>query len=101
MATGKTWLELTNAVLTRLRETTVTTVSSTTYTSLIGAFVNEVKREVEDAWDWNRLRSSIDITTVASSYNYILTVFSALRNGTPPCAQNNRPLRHDELRCIG
>ena len=48
MATGKTWLELTNAVLTRLREPTVTTVSSTTYTSLIGAFVNEVKREVED-----------------------------------------------------
>ena len=73
MATGKTWLELTNAVLTRLREPTVTTVSSTTYTSLIGAFVNEVKREVEDAWDWNRLRSSIDIVTVASSFSYTLT----------------------------
>ena len=61
MAVGKTYLTLVNDVLSRLRESEVTSVSDNTYSSLIGRFVNEAKREVEDAWNWNRLRSTITI----------------------------------------
>lgn len=72
MAIGKTWLELTNEVLRRLRESTQTTVSATSYSTLIGSFVNEAKREVEDAWDWNRLRTVITIATIGGTTNYAL-----------------------------
>ena len=42
-----TYLQLVNDVLTRLREATVTNVSDTDYSSLIGKLVNDAKREVE------------------------------------------------------
>ena len=73
MAVGKTYLTLVNDVLSRLRESEVTSVSDNTYSSLIGRFVNEAKREVEDAWNWNRLRNTITVDTVADSFNYTLT----------------------------
>lgn len=73
MAYGKTYLQLVNDVLARLRESSVSTVSANTYSSLIGKFVNETKREVEDSWDWNRLRSTVSINTVSGTYNYVLT----------------------------
>ena len=41
-----TYLELVNDVLVRLRETTVSTVTQTAYSSLIGKFVNDGKRQV-------------------------------------------------------
>jgi len=74
-----TYLELINSVLRRLRETTIgsnwsgalndsTGVSD--YQKLIGEFVNESKREVEDAWNWSILRSSQTVTTVADTQNY-------------------------------
>ena len=46
-----TYLELVNDVLLRLREQTVTTVSLTNYSQLIGKFVNDSKRQIEDAYD--------------------------------------------------
>lgn len=70
---GQTWLQLTNTVLARLRESSVTTVSATAYSALIGSLVNEAKRECEDAWDWTRLRASIPLTTVAGTATYTLT----------------------------
>ena len=42
-----TYLELVNDVLIRLRETTVSTVSETTYSALIGKFVNDAKRRLK------------------------------------------------------
>ena len=68
-----TYLQLINSVLRRLREDEVATVSQSNYAKLIGDFVNETKREVEDAWSWVQLRSTIQVTTVASTYNYTLT----------------------------
>ena len=68
-----TWLSLTNDVLKRLRESTVTTVEQTDYSTLIGIFVNEAKREVEDAWNWDSLSTSITIPMVAGQRNYNLT----------------------------
>ena len=50
-----TYLELVNDVLVRLRESTVSTVGETTYSSLIGKFVNDAKRQIEDSFNWNVL----------------------------------------------
>lgn len=68
-----TYLELINDVLIRLRETTVATNNSTTYSTLIGKFVNDAKRQVEDAFSWNVLGQNITLTTVANTYSYSLT----------------------------
>lgn len=68
-----TYLQLINSVLRRLREDEVATVSQSNYAKLIGDFVNETKREVEDAWNWVQLRDTIQVTTVASTFRYTLT----------------------------
>ncbi|NBR22361.1 MAG: hypothetical protein EBU08_00930 [Micrococcales bacterium] len=68
-----TYLELVNAVLIRLREPTVSTVALSSYSSLIGKFVNDAKRQVEDAYDWNVLGQEKTVTTVADTYIYSLT----------------------------
>lgn len=68
-----TYLQIVNAVLRRLREDEVTTYAENSYSKLIGDFVNEAKREVEDAWNWNQLRSTIRITCVPGTFEYTLT----------------------------
>jgi len=68
-----TYLELINDVLIRLRETTVATNNETTYSTLIGKFVNDAKRQVEDAFSWNALGTTVTLTTVAATYSYSLT----------------------------
>lgn len=68
-----TYLEVVNNVLRRLREPVVTNVNDTPYSALIGVFVNDAKREVEDAADWNSLSSTITVNTVSDTYNYTLT----------------------------
>ena len=68
-----TYLELVNDVLIRLREPTVATVTATSYSTLIGKFVNDAKRQIEDAFSWNILGTTITITTSASTYSYALT----------------------------
>ena len=70
-----TYLETVNAVLRRLREDEVTTVNESDYSTLIGDFVNDAKRLVEDAWDWTALRDSVEITTVVGTATYSLTDF--------------------------
>jgi len=69
----KTWLQLVNAVMTKLREDTVSTVSESTYSTLIGILVNEAKREVEDSYAWNALKDTVTITTTTSGFSYALT----------------------------
>jgi hypothetical protein len=68
-----TYLELINDVLVRLRETTVSTTTETSYSTLIGKFVNDAKRQIEDAFSWNALGQTITVTTVASTASYSLT----------------------------
>ena len=68
-----TYLELVNDVLVRLRESTVTTVGETTYSSLIGKFVNDAKRQIEDSYNWNCLAQTITVTTTAGTSSYALT----------------------------
>jgi len=69
-----TYLEIVNDVLTRMRETNVTTVSQTTTSSLVGKFVNNAKRQINDAFDWSALNTSVNITLVGGqTNNYTLT----------------------------
>ena len=71
-----TYLELVNAVMRRIREAEVSTVqgSSNTnkYARLIGDFVNEAKSQVESAWDWSALRTTLTLTTTSGVFNYEL-----------------------------
>jgi hypothetical protein len=68
-----TYLELVNDVLVRLREPTVTTVTLNSYSSLIGKFVNDAKRQIEDAFAWNVLGTTITLSTTSGTYSYSLT----------------------------
>jgi hypothetical protein len=68
-----TYLELVNDVLIRLRETTVSTVSETTYSALVGKFVNDAKRQIEDSYNWNVLGQTITVTTTSGTSSYSLT----------------------------
>lgn len=68
-----TYLELVNDVLVRLREPEVSTVQENVLSKLVGKLVNDSKRQVEDAYKWNALISTINLPTVASVYNYTLT----------------------------
>lgn len=64
-----TYLTIVNEVLTRLREPTVQTVTENTLSTLVGQWVNDVKRQVNDAYDWDALNTYIDVTTVADQYS--------------------------------
>jgi len=68
-----TLLELVNDVLIRLRVPVVTTYNETDYSTLIAKFVNDAKRQVEDAYAWNSLGQTVTVTTVASTPTYSLT----------------------------
>lgn len=67
-----TYLNLVNDVLVRLREATVTSVNDSTYSQLIGRFVNDSIRQVADSYDWNALRNTLSADTTASIFNYVL-----------------------------
>jgi len=69
-----TYLSLVNDVLVRLREPVVTTVTQTSYSSLIGKFINDTKRQVADAYDWDAFNQAVTVTTVSGQVGeYSLT----------------------------
>lgn len=51
-----TYLEAINKVLRRLREDEVASPDTSAYSKLIGEFINDANRLVEDSWDWSMLR---------------------------------------------
>jgi len=69
----KTYLELVNDVLIRLRENEVTAVTDTSYSKLISKFVNDAKRQVEDAYNWNALSETLTVATSPGLFNYVMT----------------------------
>jgi hypothetical protein len=65
---------LLNKVLIGLRQTQITTTSTTdAYELLLLQYVNEAKEEVEEAWDWEALRATVTVTGVASTSTYTVT----------------------------
>ena len=67
-----TYLQLVNSVLRRIREDEVSSVSQNNYSKLIGEFVNDAKRTVEDSYDWTALRTTLTVSTIDSVFNYTL-----------------------------
>jgi hypothetical protein len=67
-----TYLELVNNILVRLREREVGTVNETSYSKLIGQLVNDANQEVEQAWDWSSLRTTLSATTSSGVFSYEL-----------------------------
>jgi len=61
-----TYLNIVNNVLRRLREEEVTTVNGSTYSTMVGDFINDAKTLVEQAADWSglRTRESAFVTSV-------------------------------------
>jgi hypothetical protein len=68
-----TYLELVNDVLEMLREDEASDVTESDYVKLIANFVNKAKRKVENAWQWQRLRTTVRVQTVAGEQTYVLT----------------------------
>jgi hypothetical protein len=68
-----TYLQLINGVLRRMRESEVSTIGADDYVNLVGDFVNDAKRTVEDSWNWNALRTAFTINAVSGTAVYALT----------------------------
>jgi hypothetical protein len=68
-----TYIQLINDVLVRLRETQVSSSNETAYSTLIGRFVNDAKRQIEDAFSWNVLGQTVTITTTPGTHIYSMT----------------------------
>jgi len=66
------YLQLVNSVLRRLREDEVSSVGANAYSKMIGEFINDAKRQVEDAYDWNALSDTLITTTTNDIFNYTL-----------------------------
>lgn len=66
------YISLVNSVLRRLRETEVSSVADNSYSKMIGEFVNDAKRQVEDAYAWNALSDTLSAVTSADVFNYVL-----------------------------
>ena len=67
------YIQLVNSVLRRLRETEVSSVADNAYSKMIGEFVNDAKRQTEDAYPWNALSDTLTAVTGADVFNYVLT----------------------------
>ena len=68
-----TYLSLMNNVLRRLREDEVAEVTQTTYSKMVGDYINDAKSLVQDSHAWSTLRKTIVVPTVADTTEYSLT----------------------------
>tara|TARA_R110000787_G_scaffold281404_2_gene392692 strand:- start:3098 stop:3748 length:651 start_codon:yes stop_codon:yes gene_type:complete len=69
----KTYLQLVNNILIRLREREVASIAENSYSKLIGIFVHDAIESIETAWQWSNLRDTITVTTSADVSTYVLT----------------------------
>jgi hypothetical protein len=67
-----TYLELVNNVLIRLREDEVSSVNENAYSKMVGRFVVDAQRQVEDAYNWNSLSNTLTMNTVPDLFNGVL-----------------------------
>ena len=68
-----TYLSLMNSVLRRLREDEVSEVTQTTYSKMVGDYINDAKTLVQDSHDWSTLRKTVIVPTVENTTEYSLT----------------------------
>ena len=65
-----TYLNLINKVLIRLRERQVTSSTQSTYSTMVGSFVNDAMDIMQDAWQWGDLRVTETVATVGGTAEY-------------------------------
>ena len=68
-----TYLTIVNHVLRRMRENEVSNVSTNNYSKMVGDFVNDAKKEVQNAHDWSALRSVVTVSTSSGTSEYSIT----------------------------
>lgn len=94
-----TYLQIVNEVLARLRESQVTTLINNNYALLIGRFVNDTRREIEKAMQWDVNSITIPITTVGGTSTYVVTGSGRYQRGvtindsTNHCPLSPRPIQ--------
>ena len=91
-----TYLDLINDVLVRMREPEVSSVNENTLSKLIGKFINDAKRQVEDSFSWSALRRSITVTTSNGVSSYTLTGSNV--RSKPEYVWNNTTKQYMEYR---
>ena len=67
-----TYIDVVNNVMRRMRETPVANITQTTYSTMVGDFVNDAKELVETAWDWSALRQTLIVPTANDVVSYSL-----------------------------
>jgi hypothetical protein len=90
-----TYLQAVNAVLARLREDSVASVSTSAYSQLIGHYVQDSLRQCEDAWDWTALATTITVATVAGTSNYTVTGSGIRQRGIAVNDTTNKTRLHN------
>lgn len=68
-----TLIQAINRVLVRMREDEVSNPASTSYSKLIAQFVNDAKREIENAHAWASLKTLVDASVVAADTSVSFT----------------------------
>ena len=69
-----TQLTIVNKILSRLRETEVSSVAASSYAKLMAIFINEAKEQLEDMWFWSVNETEIDTSILADgTLTYDLT----------------------------
>ena len=63
-------LRVVNKVLSRLREDTVTSMTETAYAGFVLGILNDARREVEQAYNWEAITDVVPVNTVANT-NFI------------------------------
>mgnify|MGYP003664665544 CR=1 FL=1 len=71
----KTYKQLVNNILIRLREREVDSINENSYSKLVGLFVHDAIEMVESAWNWSNLRDTMTVTTQEGVFSYALTDF--------------------------
>jgi len=74
-----TYLQLVNEVLVRMREPEVSTVKENTVSALVGKFVNDTKRYIADAYDWDAFNTPLTVSTTTNNGGPYSIVGSGLR----------------------
>ena len=68
----KTYKQMVNNILIRLREREVDSVAENSYSKLVGLFVHDAIEMVESAWNWSNLRDTMTVDTQTGVFNYVL-----------------------------
>lgn len=67
------YIDIVNNVLQRLRESEVSSVNDNAYSKMIGIFVNDAKKQIEDSYDWSALTDTTTVVTSPAIFSYAMT----------------------------